>query len=156
MNIFFQFIDKVKQRQKSYVIAHFHEWLTGMGLIMTRLRGYDCALIFTTHATLLGRYLCAGSSDFYNHLSFVCIRKDLIDHFLRHSFYVQFNLDKEAGDRQIYHRYCIERAAASCAHVFTTVSKITGIESEYLLRKKPGKLHCFHAYWYRKESYQMS
>jgi glycogen(starch) synthase len=51
----------------------------------------------------------------------------------------QFNLDKEAGDRQIYHRYCIERAAASCAHVFTTVSKITGIESAYLLGKRPGK-----------------
>jgi glycogen(starch) synthase len=33
---------------------------------MSRLRGYDCALIFTTHATLLGRYLCAGSTDFYN------------------------------------------------------------------------------------------
>jgi len=50
------------------VIAHFHEWLAGVGLVMTRLRGYDCALIFTTHATLLGRYLCAGSTDFYNNL----------------------------------------------------------------------------------------
>ncbi|CAF0836024.1 unnamed protein product [Adineta steineri] len=115
------FIDKVKQRQKSYVIAHFHEWLTGIGLIMTRLRGYDCALIFTTHATLLGRYLCAGSTDFYNHLPY-------------------FNLDKEAGDRQIYHRYCIERAGAWCAHTFTTVSKITGIESQYLLGKTPDML----------------
>ncbi|CAF0803516.1 unnamed protein product [Rotaria sp. Silwood1] len=112
------FIDQVKRKQKCYVIAHFHEWLTGVGLIMTRLRSYDCALIFTTHATLLGRYLCAGSADFYNNLPF-------------------FDLDKEAGDRQIYHRYCIERAAASCAHVFTTVSKITGIESEHLLKKKP-------------------
>ncbi|CAF3341758.1 unnamed protein product [Rotaria socialis] len=115
------FIEQVKRRQKSYVIAHFHEWLAGVGLIMTRLRNYDCALVFTTHATLLGRYLCAGSTDFYNNLS-------------------KFNLDKEAGDRQIYHRYCIERAAASCAHVFTTVSKITGIESEYLLNKQPDLL----------------
>jgi glycogen(starch) synthase len=38
---------------------------------MTRLLNYDCALIFTTHATLLGRYLCAGSADFYNHLPYV-------------------------------------------------------------------------------------
>ncbi|CAF0920308.1 unnamed protein product [Rotaria sordida] len=115
------FIDQVKRRQKCYVIAHFHEWLTGVGLIMTRLCGYDCALIFTTHATLLGRYLCAGSTDFYNNLPL-------------------FDLDKEAGNRRIYHRYCIERAAASCTHVFTTVSKITGIESEYLLKKKPDVL----------------
>ena len=33
---------------------------------------------------------------------------------------------QEAGDRQIYHRYCIERAAVHCAHVFTTVSQVTG------------------------------
>jgi hypothetical protein len=65
------FINQIKRYQKSYVIAHFHEWLTGIGLIMTRLRGYDCALIFTTHATLLGRYLCAGSADFYNYLPWV-------------------------------------------------------------------------------------
>lgn len=55
------------------------------------------------------------------------------------SFWVQFNVDKEAGDRQIYHRYCIERAAARCAHVFTTVSKITAIEAEHLLKRKPGE-----------------
>lgn len=55
------------------MIAHFHEWLAGIGLVMTRLRGYDCSLIFTTHATLLGRYLCAGSADFYNNLSHVRI-----------------------------------------------------------------------------------
>ena len=68
---FFKFIEQVKRIKKSYVIAHFHEWLAGVGLVMTRLRGYDCGLIFTTHATLLGRYLCAGSTDFYNHLSWV-------------------------------------------------------------------------------------
>lgn len=52
--------------------------------------------------------------------------------------FAQFNVDKEAGDRQIYHRYCLERAAAHCAHVFTTVSQITAIEAEHLLKRKPG------------------
>lgn len=33
----------------------------------------------------------------------------------------QFDIDREAGTRQIYHRYCIERAAANLAHIFTTV-----------------------------------
>ncbi|KAK7486647.1 hypothetical protein BaRGS_00022048, partial [Batillaria attramentaria] len=100
------------------VLGHFHEWLAGAGLIFCRLRQLKVSLIFTTHATLLGRYLCAGSADFYNNLD-------------------KFNLDKEAGDRQIYHRYCVERAAVHCAHVFTTVSEITGTESEYLLKRKP-------------------
>ena len=47
-------------------------------------------------------------------------------------------MDKEAGDRGIYHRYCMERAAAHCAHIFTTVSHITGVESEHLIGRKPG------------------
>lgn len=78
----------------------------------------DLTTIFTTHATLLGRYLCAGSVDFYNNLSF-------------------FDVDAEAGKRGIYHRYCIERAAAHTADVFTTVSHITAFESEHLLKRKP-------------------
>ena len=52
--------------------------------------------------------------------------------------FLQFELDKEAGDRGIYHRYCMERAAAHCAHIFTTVSHITGVESEHLIGRKPG------------------
>uniref|UniRef100_A0A4W4DSU8 Glycogen [starch] synthase n=1 Tax=Electrophorus electricus TaxID=8005 RepID=A0A4W4DSU8_ELEEL len=100
------------------ILAHFHEWLAGLGLVLCRQRHLPVATIFTTHATLLGRYLCAGNVDFYNNLA-------------------EFNVDKEAGDRQIYHRYCVERAAARCAHVFTTVSKITAIEAEHLLKRKP-------------------
>ncbi|CAB1350069.1 unnamed protein product [Coregonus sp. 'balchen'] len=101
-----------------HILAHFHEWLAGLGLALCRQRQLPVATIFTTHATLLGRYLCAGSVDFYNNLA-------------------GFNLDKEAGDRQIYHRYCLERTAARCAHVFTTVSQITAVEAEHLLKRKP-------------------
>ncbi|CAH1731175.1 glycogen [starch] synthase [Aphis gossypii] len=100
------------------VVAHFHEWQAGIGLISLRTKKEPIATVFTTHATLLGRYLCAGNTDFYNNLD-------------------KFNLDEEAGKRQIYHRYCMERAAAHVAHVFTTVSDITGKESEYLLSRKP-------------------
>ena len=46
---------------------------------------------------------------------------------------------QEAGDRKIYHRYCLERAAAASTHVFTTVSHITSDEAEHLLKRKPGK-----------------
>ncbi|KAK9380809.1 glycogen synthase [Kockiozyma suomiensis] len=100
------------------VVAHFHEWLAGVALPLCRKRRIDVTTIFTTHATLLGRYLCAGSVDFYNNLQF-------------------FDVDSEAGKRGIYHRYCIERAAAHSADVFTTVSHITAYESEHLLKRKP-------------------
>ncbi|XP_069347319.1 glycogen [starch] synthase, liver isoform X2 [Eulemur rufifrons] len=101
-----------------HVVTQFHEWQAGTGLILSRARKLPIATIFTTHATLLGRYLCAANIDFYNHLD-------------------KFNIDKEAGDRQIYHRYCMERAAVHCAHVFTTVSEITAIEAEHMLKRKP-------------------
>ncbi|CAL1278683.1 unnamed protein product [Larinioides sclopetarius] len=107
-----------EERDVPYIIAHFHEWLAGIGLILCRTRHLDVATVFTTHATLLGRYLCAANLDFYNNLD-------------------MFNLDKEAGDRGIYHRYCMERAAAHSSHIFTTVSEITSWESEHLLKRKP-------------------
>lgn len=55
-----------------HIVAHFHEWLAGLGLVLCRHRHLPVATIFTTHATLLGRYLCAGNVDFYNNLSEVC------------------------------------------------------------------------------------
>ncbi|KAM7366788.1 hypothetical protein PAMP_014732 [Pampus punctatissimus] len=53
---------------KPNVIGHFHEWQAGPGLILSRSRKIPIATVFTTHATLLGRYLCAGNADFYNNL----------------------------------------------------------------------------------------
>lgn len=53
------------------IVAHFHEWLAGVGLILLRMLKVDVATIFTTHATLLGRYLCAANVDFYNNLDTV-------------------------------------------------------------------------------------
>ncbi|KAI8364364.1 glycogen synthase [Radiomyces spectabilis] len=100
------------------IIAHFHEWQAGVAIPLCKKRHIDVTTIFTTHATLLGRYLCAGSVDFYNNLQY-------------------FDVDQEAGKRGIYHRYCIERGAAHCADVFTTVSHITAFESEHLLKRKP-------------------
>ena len=50
------------------IVVHFHEWQAGVGLIAIRTRHTHVATVFTTHATLLGRYLCAGNTDFYNNL----------------------------------------------------------------------------------------
>ena len=99
------------------VIAHFHEWLAAVGLSLLRKRDLPVATVFTTHATLLGRHLCASQIDFYNQLPWL-------------------EPDIEAGNRHIYHRYCIERAAAHLAHVFTTVSEITAYEAEHLLKRR--------------------
>lgn len=55
------------------VVVHCHEWQAGVGLIALRTRHVDVATVFTTHATLLGRYLCAGKTDFYNNLDLVSL-----------------------------------------------------------------------------------
>ncbi|KAI9807109.1 MAG: glycogen synthase isoform 1 [Sarcosagium campestre] len=108
----------IAHEKKRAVVAQFHEWLAAVALPLTKKRRIDVTTIFTTHATLLGRYLCAGSVDFYNNLQY-------------------FDVDAEAGRRGIYHRYCIERSAAHSADVFTTVSHITAYEAEHLLKRKP-------------------
>jgi glycogen synthase len=116
--ICFDMLQYVSRQLHTAVVAHFHEWQAGIAIPLCRKRHIDVTTVFTTHATLLGRYLCAGSVDFYNNLQY-------------------FDVDHEAGKRGIYHRYCIERSAAHCADVFTTVSHITAYESEHLLKRKP-------------------
>jgi len=111
-------VQYVSRQLTKAVIAHFHEWQVGVAISLCRKRHIDVTTVFTTHATLLGRYLCAGSVDFYNNLQY-------------------FDVDHEAGKRGIYHRYCIERSSTHCADVFTTVSHITAYESEHLLKRKP-------------------
>jgi len=122
-----QFLADFRVKAESYsdlpprISAHFHEWMAGVGLVMTRMWKTDVATLFTTHATQLGRHLCAGDTDFYNNLE-------------------NFDCDAEAGKRGIYHRYCVERASAHLAHVFTTVSEITGQECTHLVKRKPDLL----------------
>lgn len=112
-------------------------------MIALRTWKVPVATVFTTHATLLGRYLCAGNTDFYNNLqnvTTICcyIIFYLSQHLvLTRSPPLQFKVDEEAGKRQIYHRYCMERAATHLCHTFTTVSEITSYEAENLLKRKP-------------------
>lgn len=83
----------VSQRPKQQYVAHFHEWNASAGVILLRKWNIRCSTVFTTHATLLGRYLSAGRINFYNKLG-------------------SLDYDKEAGDRGIYQRVWIERGAA--------------------------------------------
>lgn len=99
-------------------IAQFHEWMASLAMPLIRHHNLPIALAFTTHATLLGRYICACEGDFYGRLH-------------------TLNPDAEAARLNILPRYTIERAAAHSAHVFTTVSEVTGREAEHLLGRRP-------------------
>jgi glycogen synthase len=99
------------------ILAHFHEWMAGVAIPRIAHLRLPIATVFTTHATLLGRYIAGDSADFYNHLPFI-------------------NAEEQATKYQIYPRFAIERAAAHASTVFTTVSEVTAAEAEQLLGRK--------------------
>jgi len=100
------------------ILAHFHEWMAGVAVPRIAHERIGVATVFTTHATLLGRYLASDTNDFYDRLPTI-------------------DADAEAAKYMIYPRFQIERAAAHAATVFTTVSEVTGYETEKLLGRKP-------------------
>ncbi|XP_065575006.1 glycogen [starch] synthase-like [Artemia franciscana] len=115
----FSYFQSVFRADSSKIVCHFHDWLSGVGLIMLRLWKIKVATVFTAHATLLGHYLCPGRAEFLKNLS------------------ILFNAEIEAEKRQIYHKYCLERAATQMAHVFTTASNKAAMEADCLLKRKP-------------------
>lgn len=96
------------------IVAHFHEWLGGLAIPMVRRQRMKVATVFTTHATLLGRYVAGAVEDFYDRLPWM-------DHAEESR---RYNCTTQHG---------IERAAAHGAHVFTTVSSVTAEECNFLL-----------------------
>ncbi|MGY2131892.1 glycosyltransferase [Hymenobacter sp. HD11105] len=100
------------------VVAHFHEWMTGVAIPVMRREQVPAHIVFTTHATLLGRYLAMNDPNFYDHL-------------------MQVDWLAEARNFNIETAVRIERAAAHGAHVFTTVSELTVRECIYLLDRIP-------------------
>ncbi len=104
--------------KKKDIIAHFHEWMASSGLPGLRRDQVPITTVFTTHATLLGRYLAMNDPGFYDHLPFVDWQKEAH----------HFNIEPSVG---------IERAAAHSSHVFTTVSEVTAAECRQLLGRDP-------------------
>ncbi|SNC59363.1 glycogen(starch) synthase [Hymenobacter gelipurpurascens] len=100
------------------VLAHFHEWMTGVAIPDLRREQVPLHIVFTTHATLLGRYLAMNDPNFYDHL-------------------MQVDWAAEAQRFNIETAVTIERAAAHGSHVFTTVSELTVRECIYLLDRIP-------------------
>lgn len=103
------------------VIAHFHEWLCGAGILYLKKNADNIATIFTTHATVLGRALSGTNRLIY----------DLAKN---------FQPNEEAKINGVFAKHSMELAAAKNAYCFTTVSKITAEESSIMLNKYPDKI----------------
>lgn len=100
------------------LVGHFHEWMAGLPILDIKKKRLPIKTVFTTHATLLGRYLAYNSPTFYEHLPF-------------------FDWEAEARRFGIESEVRIEAACARKADVFTTVSDVTSMECVHLLKRKP-------------------
>lgn len=99
------------QSKKQEVIAHFHEWMASTALIDLRKDKVNIGTVFTTHATMLGRYIAGNVNDFYEKLH-------------------RYDWEKEAKNYGIEAQAGIERQSAQLCHVLTTVSDVTAKECE--------------------------
>ena len=100
------------------IIGHFHEWMTGMPIGDIKREKLAIKTVFTTHATLLGRYVAMNDSNFYRNLPSI----EWLP--AAQKFYIEPQVR-------------LERLAAIDSTVFTTVSDVTGKECEFLLGRKP-------------------
>lgn len=115
-------IEKLAQLSpEKKIVAQFHEWLSGAGLLYLKSKDLKVGTVFTTHATVLGRTLTA------NNIS--------LDSFLG-----KINPQEEAYKYGVQAKHQIEQASARKTDVFTTVSQITGLESETILNRFPDVL----------------
>lgn len=107
-----------ENKAKKDIIVHFHEWMASTCIPDLRKEKVKIATVFTTHATMLGRYLAGNVPNFY----------DVLD---------KFDWLKEAKHYGIEAQASFERAAAQKADVLTTVSDITAKECVAFLGRIP-------------------
>lgn len=99
------------------VVAQFHEWQTGAGLLYLKSASLPVATVFTTHATVIGRCLAGNNLPLYDSMEL-------------------YDGDEKARQFNVIARHSIEKKAARNADVFTTVSEITARECERFLGRK--------------------
>ena len=99
------------------IIAHFHEWMTGSGVLYLKDKTPQIGTVFTTHATSLGRSIAGNNIPLYKDLE-------------------KINPGEMAKQLGIVSKYSLEYNAAKEADCFTTVSDLTANECKYLLSRE--------------------
>lgn len=110
---------RASARQK--VVAHFHEWMTGSGLLYVKENLPQVGTVFTTHATVLGRCIAGNGLPLYNNVE-------------------QYSPNEIAERFNVKSKYSMEYRTAQNADCITTVSDITAKECEHFLQRKVSKV----------------
>ncbi len=104
-------------RDKPNIIAQFHEWMTGTGILYLEKYAPWIATVFTTHATVLGRCIAGNNRPLYGKMK-------------------EYNPVQVAREFNVVAKQSLEKLSASVADVFTTVSEITSTECAFFLGKE--------------------
>lgn len=105
-------------RSREHGVFHFHEWLSGAALLYLRHAEVRGGLVFTTHATVLGRALANRGVDIYRER-------------------MRIHVDEAAYEAGVHSMHQLEQATAAGADVFTTVSMMTAEEAKTFLGRVP-------------------
>jgi len=98
------------------IIAHFHEWMTGTGILHLESNVPQIATVFTTHATVLGRCIAGNRLPLYEMME-------------------SYNPQEFANCFGVQSKHSLEHLSAKFSDGFSTVSKITDRECSAFLQK---------------------
>jgi len=100
------------------IVAQFHEWMTGGGILYLNDRVPQVGTVFTTHATVVGRCIAGNNLPLYSRFS-------------------EYNGDAMAQRFHVMAKHSLELIAAVESDAFTTVSKLTSNECKQFLGREP-------------------
>jgi len=106
--------------QSKRIVTHFHEWISGPGLLYLKRNKIDVATVFMTHATQLGRNIAMGEEDINVILDELLSKGETIPPQKAYQYHVE-------GTHQI------EVICAKEADVLITVSEAVARETEGIL-----------------------
>ncbi len=101
---------------REHIVAHFHEWMSGTGVLYLKEKVPQIGCVFTTHATALGRAIAGNHLPLYGDMEL-------------------YQPDTSARRFDIVSKFSLERAAAVSSDSFTTVSEITAKECAHFLNR---------------------
>lgn len=99
------------------VVAQFHEWMTGAGLLYLKGRNLSIGTVFTTHATVVGRCLACNNLPLYDSMNL-------------------YDAQEKARQFGVTAKHSLEKISAHQADVFTTVSEITAAECKQFIERE--------------------
>ena len=110
---------KLESFKKKKAVINLHEYMTGVTLFYLRKHKCDVPVVFTTHATVLGRSIAFAGQDLYKKIDEVKGKNKIV------------KLYMDSFGHEIYNKHLHEKACVQKADIVTAVSEITSNECKY-------------------------